>query len=411
MYNGYDTAKEYLVQTPNENADDFKVRVELATYNNIFERIITSQVGQVYRKQIIFDDVPEAYIDWLEDIKFEQRLADATTRADIDGKGLLMIDMPVDGGDPYLISIKRESLLNWRIENGVFTMAVILEYYEEREDFEIKYLPQYRVLKEDGNIDIWREINGAFAVFDTITTSYDFIPLYLFDFGDVPPMYNIAVMSKNMFNCSTMTDNAIRKATDPSLLTVGLGLDSNSNLKLGVNATINTDNPEARVEWIELNGASIPIAKEDLRDQLRAIAERALQLDQVGVDQNKTATQVNRENAESNARLSDMSSIMEYGANDVYAGLVRMKYNTEATGKIVFARDFKDEGIANQFVSQMTQLWVAGAIPHKILLETLVEKEQLVIDDIDEAIRMANEEGVPNEEITDDQPFNKPASK
>jgi len=393
MYDGYDTAKKYLLQSTNENEQDYAIRVDLATYNNVLERIIVAQVGMVYRKELIYEDVPEKYLEWFTDIKFEQHLQDATTRADVDGKGLIMLDMPIAGGEPYLVQIKRESLINWRMVDGKFTMAVIAEQYAEEDGFKIEYKTQYRHLKENGDIDIWREVEGSgMTIVESITTSYDFLPLYLADLGDLPPMYNIAVMTKNLFNCSAMTANAIRKATDPSLLTVGLGLDDNNELKLGVNSTINTDNENARVEWIELDGASIPIAKQDLKDQETTIGERALNMQAQGADSSKTATQVNKENSESNARLSDISSVMEYMANNIYQGLMRMKYNQDAIGKICYARDFKDEGVANNLMPSINQAWVSGLISHETALTTLVEKEQLVIDDIEAEIKLAGVE-------------------
>ena len=148
MFMGYDTAKKYLISPESEGDSDFATRVELSDYNNIYERIIVAQIGQIYRKPLIYEDVPEKYLEWLTDIKFEQHLQDATTRADVDGKGLIMLDMPVAGGEPYLVQIKRESLINWRYSDGKFTMAVIAEQYAEEDGFKIEYKTQYRHLKE-----------------------------------------------------------------------------------------------------------------------------------------------------------------------------------------------------------------------------------------------------------------------
>jgi len=417
MYDGYDTAKKYLLQSTNENEQDYAIRVDLATYNNVMERIITAQVGMVYRKDLIYEDVPEKYLEWFTDIKLEQHLQDATTRADVDGKGLIMLDMPIAGGEPYLVQIKRESLINWRYSDGKFTMAVIAEQYAEEDGFKIEYKTQYRHLKEDGNIDIWREVEGSgMTIVESITTSYDFLPLYLADLTDseIPPMYNIAVMTKNLFNCSSMVSNSLRKATDPSLLTVGLGLDENNELKLGVNSTINTDNENARVEWIELDGASIPIAKLDLKDQEKTIGERALDMNSENQAE-KTARQVGQETAESHARLSDISTIMEYFANDIYQGLMRMKYNQDAIGKIIYPRDFVEEGLMNNLMSSINQAWVSGMISHETALNTLVAKEQLQIEDVQAEIKLAGEEftveEVPNGSQSTDTKANKPNTK
>ena len=52
------------------------------------------------------------------------------------------------------------------------------------------------------NIDIWREVEGqGMTIVESITTSYDFLPLYLADLGDIPPMYtHLAVMTKILYN-------------------------------------------------------------------------------------------------------------------------------------------------------------------------------------------------------------------
>ena len=42
-------------------------------------------------------------------------------------------------------------------------------------------------------------------------------------------------------------------------------------------------------------------------------------------------------------------------ANDIYQGLMRMKYNQDAIGKICYARDFKEEGVANNLMPSINQ--------------------------------------------------------
>lgn len=395
IYNGYDTAIKHIVASPNENDDDYRVRVELSTFDNVTERIITAMVGQIYRKPLQYKDVPDNAKKMLDDMNFEAFIKDATTMAIRDGKTYIYIDLPETGGEPYLAHVTRQQVINWeRDAKGNMISSVIHEQYEKRDGFRVTIADQYRHVKQNGDVDIWREVEGeGFVVVKSIETTYDFFPIVEVDVSDIPPVYDIAIMNKNLFNSASMTANAIRKATDPSLLLVGLGVEAGDTVKLGVNATINTDNPDARVEWVELKGESIPVAKQDLADQKTAIIERALAMQQD--DGNKTATQVNRENAESNARLTNISFSMEKAVNEVYDKLYRLKFLKGAVGDINYAYDFTEEGINNSFAKQLASLYVSGAISQETLLNTLVEKEQIIIDGtVEDEVKRTIDEGV-----------------
>jgi len=395
LFRGIDYSLEYLLQSTNENDEDFKIRQQLATLTPMFERVVTAQVGQVYRKPITYADIPQKMKDWLtNELELEKFIRDATTNAIRDGKAFVFIDMPEDGGDPYAIHVNRNQLINWRKDiDGNFTMAVIAELYEVEEEFKLEYATQYRHIDANANHYIYRQDGGEWKLYKFIETAFPFVPLYEANLGDVPPNYDIAVMNRVEFNCQSMTANAIRKATDPSLLTIGLGLDENTELKLGVNATINTDNEQADVRWVELKGESIPIAKEDIKDQREAMAERALTLQNQRIT-TKTATQVNKESSESNARLTDISVEMERMVNNIYNAIYFIKYNQEAVGEIQLPFDFKDDAGDTNIIAQLNQLYVSGAISQFTLLDTLREKELLIVDDIDAEIEKVSSEYV-----------------
>lgn len=398
LYNGIDSSLKYLIQSTNENDEDFKVRQRLATLTPMFERVVTAQVGQVFRKPISYTDVPDKMKQWIEDeLHFDTFIREATTNAIRDGKSFVFIDLPEDGGELLAIHVNRNQLINWRKDqHGNFTMAVIAELYEVEEEFKVSYETQYRHIDPNGNHSIYRKEGGDWKLYRFIETAFPFVPLYEADLGSVPPNYDIAVMNRVEFNSCSMTANAIRKATDPSLLTIGLGLDDGAEVKLGVNATINTDNPEADVRWVELNGASIPIAKEDIKDQRHAMAERALTLQNSSLS-TKTATQVNKESAESNARLTDISTEMQVLANNIYQAIYRVRFNQDAVGTIELPFDFNDDAGDTNIIAQLNQLYVSGAISQETLLNTLREKEMLLVDDVAEEIKRTQEEGLPIE--------------
>lgn len=409
IYNGVDTAKKRILQTPNENPKDFAIRKEKATLNNFIERIVTTMSGQVFRKPLSFDGVPVKIVDNVfpkiaGDKSLNQFGKDLAVAAIRDGKAYALLDIPTTGGDVYASLVTRGSLINWEKDGkGNYTLAVIYEVVlESTGTFSKEYKEQYRVITDDGNITLWKETKDGFVADAPIVTSYNFVPLYEVDLGDVPPLYDIAVMNINHLNSFSKKDQYLDTAGSPIPFGKALGLDGENDLTntdedhqpaivLGVNSIVLAPDKDASLEWVEMSGQNIEALQDDLERKEKAMSERALTVMSESV---KTATQSEAENSESDGRLSDIAEDMEKGLMSMYGGLSRIKYNTEAVGNIIVNRDFNLMQMDSGLLTGLNVLQLSGNLSRKTLLKSLIKNEIVDIEDIDEELETIESESL-----------------
>ena len=409
IYNGIDTAKELILKTPNEQNQDFTARIEKASLNNYVERIVTTMAGQIFRKPVTYNGInPTLVADYLEttdkNVHFNQFGKELTESAILNGKAFVLVDIPMNGGDPYFSLVKRPQLINWRKdEEGNFTMAVIAEsYLDESGRFSIEVKEQYRVILPDGNIEIWRQSENAETgwTVEEITTSYNFVPLFELDAGDVPPLYDIAKMNVNYLNSFSKKDQYLDTAGSPIPFFKGSGLNGDNDIFgdddaeqpsiiLGVNSVVLTDNPEAELKWVEMSGGSIEALQNDLDRKEKAMTEQALI---VMSESTKTATQTQSEKEESASRLSDIAEDCENTLNKAFDAWHVMKYGTNAKGTIEVNRDFNLFVMDSGLLTGLTQLQVSGNLSKETLLRSLVKHEIVDIEDIELEIKRINDE-------------------
>lgn len=414
VYAGIDSARKLIKQTPHENDSDYADRLDSSMLDNFVERIVTTMSGQIFRKPLTYEDIPKNIID--NDFpkiagkkNLNQFSKDLTELAIRDGKSYILVDIPKAGGDPYFATVERLQLVNWeKDEEGRFTMAVILEGYVKEEGTFAKYESvQYRHIKKDGNVDIYREESGEWKIYDSIKTSYDFVPLYELETGEVPPLYDIAISNINYLNRYSMKDSYLDTAGSPIPFGKNLGLDGENDvlgedtdvsrpaLVLGVNSVILSDNSEASFEWVEMSGQCIDALQNDLDRKAQKMSERAIAIIS---ESTKTATQTNAENSESNSRLSDIAEDDENTLNRAYAGLYKMKRAGNPVGRIIVNRDFnllQTSGVG----SEINQMWLTGLISHDTALKGLIKNEVVDIESIDDEIQKTKEESLPIVEV------------
>jgi len=399
IYNGIDTAKNTLVMSPREGSFDFNNRLSVATLDNFVEQITTAMTGKIFRKPLTIEDATSTEESLISILTKNQNLnqfaKELTTNAILDGKSYIMVDLPTDGGAPYFSLLYRSQIINWRKDaEGHFTLLVIKERYAIEGEFEIEYKTQYRVIRENGDIDIYRGDDNP-ELYISISTSYDFIPVYELDIGEIPPLYDIAKLNIAHFNRASKKSSYLDTAGTPIPFGVGLGLDETDvdgedladnpepGIILGVNSMVLTDNPEARLEWVEMSGQNDERLDNDLKRLEQAMAKRALKLQEESV-KNKTATQTEEESSESASRLSDIAEDAERALNDAFNGAMMIAYSKEKTVNIMLNRDFSPITQDGNVITSLNTLQISGNLSKETLLKALNDSELVSIDSIDD---------------------------
>ena len=399
VYAGIDTAVELLNQLPNEYDNGFAVRRVECTLDNYVERIVSTMAGQVNRKALTYDGVPAGIVDAMDTVggheDLNQFVVDITKDAIRDGKVFVLVDMSI--GEPKFHKVLRSQLVNWRQDSdGVFTMAVILEGYTENTGlFGLEQGVQYRVIDAEGNVSIYRSNGSGWVIVEEIKTSYSFCPLFEFTLGDIPPLYDIARINIKHMNFVSIKDRFLKEAQDPILFGRGLGIDSagspdNPVVVLGVNQMMNTDNVEADLSWVELDGSNYDIAERNIAKLEDDMTDRAIKMGESGGV--KTATQVSQENSESTSRLSDIATELENVLNRALGAYSLIRYSKELTGTVIVNRDFNSAAIDSNSLTALNTLQVSGNLSRKSLLEAVNNSELVEIEDIDEELLLIESE-------------------
>ena len=317
----------YLPKQPNETADNYKRRVARSTLHNYYKSSIQSAVGKVFAEDIHVETASAPLSLIIDDVDSQgqslSQFAKSTLETAINhGVSFILVDhtrVPEDfdnlaaqqasGARPYWVSIPATKVLDAR--SGDFGGSQRPSYFRYEEDvyepsadgFSGAQFRQVRIFKQDpagttqpdGTVSatdsnvmfaVYREVHGKqWELIDSGEIkgipAIPVVPVYTNRLGFFlgrPPLQDLADVNVQHWQCSSDYQNSVHVATIPFLLTKGLQaqMDADGNLKqlsVDVNAGVVATDPNATVEWIEVSGAALKAARDNL-DSLTAEMEK-----------------------------------------------------------------------------------------------------------------------------------------
>jgi len=390
-YLGTDAMARRLKRLPHEALEDYQERQQSVIVENFIKRSIVKIGGRISRKGL---EVDERYDDVIPDLNILAK--EITTEYCREGAVGVLVDRPLNGGDPYVMVYTREQILDWTYENGELTSVSIVTPVRVGNVYEA----EYRTITSDGKHTIQLGDGGDVT---TIQTSFKQMPFVFINSSASPVFTDVASVQINHMNQRSLLDSYQEKAGSPYLLTKGLGIDANNQLELSIHSTINTDNTEASVEWIETNGSSIPNLAQDLKDKAEYANRLALQAGEGIVT--KTATQTSAENAEQNALLTDIAETTEHILNKVLGLFVE---NPEPDA-IKINKDFTDDSSKmTSIIGQLNGSVTSGNLSKETYIKALVKSDIIELDSIEEELKRIEAESslLEAEEVVDPEEFN-----
>ena len=408
VFDGVDTTAKYIYRLQREGEDSFINRVRNITLKNFIKRATEAFVGMIFRKQIEvtrFDDVMMdifGKVDKRNNLNIFAR--EVTTNLIVDGKVFIALDTDLEGrSDPYAIAYNRSQIINWRKNaNDEYTMVVVKEILaEESGEFGSSYVNQYRVYKEDGNVDIYRESNGETYLYLTIETEYDYIPLVAIELSDIPPLYDIAKLTIKHTNRTSIKDKYLDMCATPIPIVWSPDIDSEEDPTQAVYVigadegfVFNGSKDECDFEWRELAGTSIDKLQEDLNvieEDITTGVIRASTSDNTTI---KTATQAYYEASESANRVVVIANAVELGLNKairILADLANIELNVEA--RAIINKDFNAIQGNSDSVRLLWEVFLQGGLSTETFLDSLSKFELIDIGSVrDELIRIQTDD-------------------
>lgn len=209
------------------------------------------------------------------------------------GRAPLLVDAPVDGGEPYISLYSAEALINWKQDAMGYYLAVLAESDDVSEDeFGHEYARQFRVLRftdEFGyTVQVYRETAGGLEMVEEYQIDTDAMPLAVAGSintnasPDEPPVLPIARSAISAYMLSADYRQSLFMTGQPTPCTVGLG----EKYPTAIGADTVWHLPEAgNAFFMEVSGAGIQLTADAIGAELERAEAHGSKLLQVGAGQ------------------------------------------------------------------------------------------------------------------------------
>ena len=384
--------RRYLPQEPRELDESYDNRLARSVCAPYYQRLERMLAGMLTRKPVRLNDVSDVVREQLFDVDLQGNdlnvwCYEAARKLVRYGHIGVLVDAPSAGelGRPYWVTYTPREILGWRTElvDGAqkLTQLRLLEKVIIPDgDYGEKEVEQVRVLTP-GAFEI-HQLNkkGNFEIVDSGTTTMDHIPFAVAYSNRVnfmesrPPLEDIANLNLKAYQVQSDLDNQLHISAVPMLAFYGFP-SSAEEVSAGPGEAISFP-AEGRAEFI-----SPPSDAFD--SQFRRLDQLASQINELGLSA-VLGQKLSAETAESKRidRSQGDSTMMVIAQNmqDLIDNCLAHHahyLNIEDYGSCFVNRDFLGMRLDPQEIQALLQLYTAGTITQKTLLDQLYEGEVL----------------------------------
>ena len=384
--------RRYLQQEPRELDESYDNRLARSVCPPFYQRLERMLAGMMTRKPVRLNDVPDVIREQLFDVDLQGNDLNVwtyeTARKMIRyGHVGVLVDAPSveQGGRPYWVSYSPREILGWRSEvvegQQKYTQLRLLEKVFEPEGLygEVE-VEQIRLLTP-GKFEIHRRNdNGDFVIYEDGTTTLDEIPFSVaysnrYNLMESrPPMEDIAELNLKAYQVQSDLDNQLHISAVPMLAFYGFPTAA-EEVSAGPGEAIAFP-AEGRAEYIEPGGKSYEA-------QFKRLEQLASQINELGLAavlgqklsaETAEAKRIDRSQGDSTMQVcaQQMQDLIDnslmFHAN--YLG-------SNEAGSSFVNRDFLAARLDPQEIGSLLQLYTAGTITQKTLLDQLTDGEVL----------------------------------
>lgn len=393
VFDGIDSASMYLQQYTQEDITEFKDRKSIATLDNFVFRTVEDIQNIIFRKPIDTDGITNrTVLDYCNKIDFtnnlnefgkqilRNRLRDGFTFILVDSvsygedEQLTLADQQALDIRPYFVNVLRKNVIGWKKNKaGRYTQVRIKETYEEEDGYDIVEKEQIKVWNI-GSVEIWR---GA-ELYELIETGLSIIPIVKVGSDDIPPLYDLAKINITHMNRDSEVSNYARVGGAAFLAVFGAEVQEGEVQTVGISDGMQfSDKTVSDVKWIEMEGRNYNMLKDRLlyhEEQMKRIA-----ISFTTSQENKTATQVNKESLTDESKAVDYATELEDGLNTALGMLNDYKIDGATFGDntILVNKDFDSNVLTPEQVTSYRTDYASGIISFEELRDLLAKGEYL----------------------------------
>ncbi|MGP2741040.1 DUF4055 domain-containing protein [Serratia marcescens] len=341
----------YLPRWPNEDKEDYKKRLAVATLLPAYEETIKQDIGRVFAEPtVLSDETPEQIKKLTPNIDLEGNRLDVWAQEFFSigfqyGLAHALVDFPrvnkdevktkadekAAGSRPYVTMLNPRQVIGWKskVVKGkvVLTDLRIKEVIiVDSDDYGQTKVEQIRHIMPR-KVEIYRKSKGdsgesVWAIFEEWETSRDDIPLVTFYtkrtgfMRGSPPLLNLALLNIKHWQSQSEQDNILHVARVPILSVYGL--EEGQELTVGASSAARfEDRQKQGIEYTEHTGSAIGAGKtsiDDLEQQMRQAGAKLLRAENTST---KSVDQTNEEKMQENSPLFTMASSLEDALDNI----------------------------------------------------------------------------------------------
>jgi len=384
--------RRYLPQEPRELDESYDNRLARSVCPPYYQRLERMLAGMLTRKPVRLNDVSDIVREQLFDVDLQGNdlnvwTYEACRKMVRYGHIGVLVDAPSAGelGRPYWVTYTPREILGWRTElvdgaQKLMQLRLLEKVILPDGDYGEKEVEQVRVLTP-GAFEIHRlNAKGNFEVVESGTTTMDHIPFSIAYSNRVnfmesrPPLEDIANLNLKAYQVQSDLDNQLHISAVPMLAFYGFP-QSAEEVSAGPGEAISFP-AEGRAEYIAPPSDAFD-------SQFRRLDQLAQQINELGLSA-VLGQKLSAETAESKRidRSQGDSTMMVIAQNmqDLIDNCLAHHahyLNIPETGSSFVNRDFLGSRLDPQEIQALLQLYTAGTITQKTLLDQLYEGEVL----------------------------------
>ena len=404
----HSAGESYLPKLGGQEDDEYAAYKLRASFYAATTRTIDGLSGMLFRKppETVLPTVIEPYEDdvtrdGLSLQNFAEQGAEQLLQV---GRGGILVDHPPGAAvitqaaaqdmrlRPYLRMYTAESIINWKITDGILTMVVLEEIVDDVVDeYKSDDVTQWRVLdlfngqyrqrtyrkgeKKDEFVQVGNDI---FPLMRGNRLKYiPFVFMGVRDSSpsiDMPPLMPLVDTNLSHYRSSADYEHGLHWCGCPTPVITGYTLDDGKRLSIGSGEAWVLPAADAKATILELKADSLgalQIALERKEGQMAALGARMLSPEKKAAEAADTAA----------IHRGGESSVLASIAMALSASISRaMQIMTEWAGsseeaRIDINRDYLPTGMSAQDLTARVQAWQGGAISHEELYDQLVAGE------------------------------------
>lgn len=416
----------FLPRFPSESDEAYRARRDASFLFNGYRRTVRQMTGRVFDKPVEVSETPARITQWAQNVDMQGNDLSVFARdvfeCALAGPGLsfVMADAPARQGAvtqaqaqaaglrPYLVHIKAEDVLGWKVATinnapAVTQLRIIEKVSEDTDDeFEQMEVEQVRVLDltDAGVVTrlFRRGRSEAWALYgDPVLSPLRRItvrPFYATRTGfwqAEPPLEDLADLNVAHWQSSSDQRNILHFARVPLLHATGRDEDEGPLVASAGTATTSRD-PAARLEWVEHSGAAIGAGREDLKDLEFQMQVQGLQL---LVARQETATGAALDAAKETSALAMMADALQDCLEGALQDMAEYAGEPGADVSVAVNKDFGVMPMGAQEMQAMLMAVNTGNMSRETFLREMTRRGMLRadLDPLDEAERIEAEGG------------------